>query len=153
LRLLALVILALPLAAFGFVECKPSANVTKINGVGLPGVMADLTDEHVMIDTTIASGERMTITRAVRKAGTRVGIHVHKYGGTTCVIEGAMTDFVEGQAPMYYPAGTCYYMPPNKHMATSNMGSVDAVIQDHFIVPKGEPTITIIEPGYPACME
>ena len=27
----------------------------------------------------------------------------------------------------------------------------DAVIQDHFLVPDGQPTITIIEPGYPGC--
>lgn len=146
-----LLAVAMPLAAFGYAECDPDANVTTINGVGLPGRMATLTNEHVMFDGIIDGGKRMTITRAVRKAGTRVGIHIHKWGGTTCVIKGAMTDFVEGQAPAYYPAGTCYYMPPNTYMATSNMGSVDAVIQDHFIVPDGQPSITIVEPGYPAC--
>jgi quercetin dioxygenase-like cupin family protein len=145
--------LTAPFAAFGFAECKPDANITTINGQGLPGRMATLTDEHVMVDTIVdvPQGYRMTITRAVRKAGTRVGIHVHKWGGTTCVLEGAMTDFVEGHAPAYYPAGTCYYMPPNHQMATSNMGSVDAVIQDIFIVPDGQPVITILEPGYPGC--
>jgi len=142
---------AMPFTAFGYAECNPNANVTKINGQGLPGAMATLTNEHVMFDGIIADGRRMTIIRAVRKAGTRVGIHVHKWGGTTCVLEGAMTDFVEGNAPAYYPAGSCYYMPPNHHMATSNMGSIDAVIQDTFIVPDGQPSITIVEPGYPGC--
>ena len=149
--LLFMAALTVPVAAAAEVECKPSSNVKTINGQGLPGQMATLTNEHVMFDGIIADGRRMTIVRAVRKAGTRVGIHIHKWGGTTCVLEGAMTDFVEGHAPAYYPAGTCYYMPPNHHMATSNMGSVDAVIQDTFIVPDGQPSITIVEPGYPGC--
>lgn len=149
--LLSAAIALAPVTGFAYVECDPAAAVTTINGVGLPGEMATLVDEHVMIDTIIHSGERLTTTRAVRKAGTRVGIHMHKYGGWTCVLEGAMTDFVEGKAPAYYPAGTCYYMPPNMHMATSNMGSVDAVIQDTFITPVNEPSITIVEPNYPGC--
>lgn len=141
----------IPTQVFAFAECNPNANVTTINGAGLPGRMATLTDVHVMFDGVIVDGKRMTIIRAVRKAGTRVGIHIHKWGGTTCVLEGAMTDFVEGRAPAYYPAGTCYYMPPNHYMATSNMGSIDAVIQDTFIVPDNQPSITIVEPGYPGC--
>lgn len=133
------------------VECKPKENITTINGQGLPGKMAELVDTKTMIDTTIANGDRMLITRSIRKAGTRVGIHIHKYGGTTCVITGAMVDFVEGHAPAYYPAGTCYYMPPNVYMSTTNMTGKDVVLQDHFIFPKGEPYITIVEPGYPLC--
>ena len=60
--------------AFAYAECDPKANVTTINGVGLPGKMATLVDGHLMIDTIIASGERLTVEKAVRKAGTRVGI-------------------------------------------------------------------------------
>lgn len=62
--------LTAPFAAFGFAECKPDANITTINGQGLPGRMATLTDEHVMVDTIVdvPQGYRMTITRAVRKA-------------------------------------------------------------------------------------
>jgi len=149
--LLSIAIALAPLTAFAYLECDPKANVTTINGVGLPGKMATLVDSELMIDTIIASGERLTVEKAVRKAGTRVGIHVHKYGGWTCVLEGAMTDFAEGKPPMYFPAGTCYYMPPNTPMSTSNMGSVDAVIQDTFITPVNEPSITIIEPNYPGC--
>jgi hypothetical protein len=40
-------------------------------------------------------------------------------------------------------------MPPNMPMAAANLGTEDAVLIDTFILPPGEPTITILEPGWP----
>ena len=103
-----------------------------------------------MLDTIDAEGNRHLVERGVRKAGTRVGIHVHQYGGTTCVIEGTITDFGEGdKKPSVFPAGTCYYMPPNKPMAAANLGETDAILIDTFVFPSSAEPIFILEPGYP----
>ena len=121
---------------------------TTINGETPPGELARLVDVTTMLDTVNAEGERLLVVRGVRKAGTRVGIHVHQWGGHTCVLSGTTTDFVEGREPSTFPAGTCYYMPPNTPMSAANLGDEDAVLIDTFVLPvDGEP-ITILEPGY-----
>ena len=108
-----------------------------------------LVDVTVMLDTINADGDRLLVSRGIRKAGTRVGIHVHQWGGHTCVISGTITDFAVNQEPMVFPAGTCHYMPPNLPMSAANLGYEDAVLIDTFIVPVGGDRITIVEPGYP----
>lgn len=121
---------------------------TTINGERPPGELARLVDVTTMLDTVNAEGERLLVVRGVRKAGTRVGIHVHQWGGHTCVLSGTITDFVEGREPSTFPAGTCYYMPPNTPMSAANLGDEDAVLIDTFVLPvDGEP-IAILEPGY-----
>ncbi|MDA7426627.1 cupin domain-containing protein [Thalassococcus lentus] len=122
--------------------------VTKINGQTPPGRLAHLVDVETMIDTIMPDGNRLVVMKGIRKAGTRVGIHVHKYGGHTCVLSGAITDFVEGIDPGLFPAGTCYYMPSDTPMTAANLGTEDAMLIDTFILPPGEETITILEPGY-----
>ena len=122
---------------------------TTVNGKTPPGALAPLVDVTPMLDTITADGDRLLVTRGVRKAGTRVGIHVHEWGGYTCVLSGEITDFVEGREPAKYPAGTCYYMPPNTPMTAVNLGTKDAVLIDNFTVPVGGDPITILEPGYP----
>jgi quercetin dioxygenase-like cupin family protein len=122
---------------------------TMVNGYVPPGELLPLFNTTVMIDVENADGLRLHVVQGYRKAMTRVGIHVHKYGGHTCVLSGVITDFVEGKDPHLYPAGSCYYMPPNVPMTATNLGSVDALLIDTFILPFGEDFITIIEPGYP----
>ena len=124
-------------------------DVTTINGEVPPGELLALEDVTTMFDGFDDQGNRLVITQGTRKAGTRVGIHIHAYGGHTCVLSGEITDFVEGSEPGTYPAGTCYYMPSNVHMTAANLGTEDAVLIDTFILPDGEDTITICEPGYP----
>ena len=51
--LLSIAIALAPITAFAYAECDPKANVTTINGVGLPGKMATLVDSEIMIDTII----------------------------------------------------------------------------------------------------
>ena len=122
---------------------------TTINGETPPGVMARLVDVKIMLDTLNADGDRLLVTRGVREAGTRVGIHVHEWGGHTCVLSGTITDFVQDREPSTFPAGTCYYMPPNTPMSAANLGDDDAVLIDTFVFPVGGEPITILEPGYP----
>ncbi len=123
--------------------------VTTINGEIPPGILAPLGNSFVMLDTITADGSRLVIHNGVRLAGTRVGIHIHDFGGWTCVISGTITDFVEGQEPTENPAGTCYYMPPHTPMTAANLGTEDAIVIDTFDLPEGQKMITILEPGYP----
>lgn len=124
-------------------------DVTTINGTVPLGEMLPLRDVTTMLDTIESGGQRLVITRGVRLAGTRAAIHVHQYGGSTCVVSGTITDFVEGRDSNVFPAGTCYYMPPNTLMTAANLGAEDAVLIDTFTLPPGAPTITIREPGWP----
>jgi quercetin dioxygenase-like cupin family protein len=122
---------------------------TTINGAVPPGVAAPLTNRSVMLDTVQADGNRLLITEGVRKAGTRAPIHFHDFGGHTCVLTGTITDFTEGGEPMTYPAGTCYYMPPDVAMTAANLGTEDVRLIDTFIQPPGTPAIIVLEPGWP----
>ena len=124
--------------------------VTTLNGERPPGQLARLVDAITMLDAVDVNGQRIVVEKGTRKAGTRVGIHVHEYGGHTCVLSGEITGFMEGHAPKKWPAGTCYYMPPDMLMAAANLGTEDVVLIDTFILPPGKPTITILEPGFPS---
>ena len=124
--------------------------ITTINGATPPGKLQPLANTSTMLDTKQSDGLRLLVTKGTRLAGTRVAIHVHEYGGHTCVLSGEITDFVEGKANGHYPAGKCYYMPPNIPMSAANLGKEDAVLIDTFILPVGVPPITIMEPGYKA---
>ena len=125
-------------------------DVTTLNGERPPGRLARLVDAITMLDTVDVNGQRIVVEKGIRKAGTRVGIHVHEYGGHTCVLSGEITGFMQGHAPQKWPAGTCYYMPPNMLMAAANLGTEDVELIDTFLLPPGKPTITIREPGFPS---
>ncbi len=111
--------------------------------------MQPLVDVSVMIDTIQDDGNRLIVWAGTRKAGTRSAIHYHDYGGHTCVLSGTMTDFVEGHEPMTYPAGTCYYMPPDTPMTAANLGAEDVRLTDTFILPAEASPTNILEPGWP----
>ena len=127
--------------------------VTTINGQPLPGEMKPLQNVQSLVpmDYIDSFGREVIIHRGVREARTRVGIHIHEYGGYTLVLSGTITDYVEGMDPMVHGPGDWYYMPPNTPMSAANNDEfVDAELIDIFIVPPGQPEITIIEPGWPA---
>ncbi|GFG55558.1 hypothetical protein CQY20_21850 [Mycolicibacterium agri] len=100
-----------------------------------------------MLDTIDANGQRVVVMQGVRKAGTRAPIHAHEFGGVTCVLSGTMAPYVEGRAPEPFPAGSCYYMPPNTPMAAVNLGTEDVRLTDSFTLPADAETITVIEPA------
>jgi quercetin dioxygenase-like cupin family protein len=144
-------ITAIAVVLFSLTACAKDSRVnylTEINGMQPPGKLMRLQDTSVMLDTINSEGKRLLIEKGTRKAGTRVGIHIHKYGGHTCVISGTITDFIQGVEPKQFSAGECYYMPPNIPMSAANLGETDAILIDTFILPIGEPAITILEPGY-----
>ncbi len=124
-------------------------STTTLNGSTPPGVMAPLSGISVMLDTVQADGNRLLIAQGVRKPGTRAPIHYHDFGGHTCVLSGTITDFVEGEEPMTFPAGTCYQMPPRVAMTAANLGSEDVRLIDTFVTPPGAPAIIVLEPGWP----
>lgn len=143
--LTALLIGCLAAPAMAQHQCDPDNLVTRINGYELPGRVASLVDVEVMYNGEASEGTRLYVGKGTRMAGTRVGIHVHNFGGHTCVLSGAITIFMEGHAPKLFNAGTCYYMPANTYMAASNLGTRDAVLIDTFETPVGEDFITIVE--------
>lgn len=120
---------------------------TEINGQTPPGELATLVDSNRMISTKNVNGDCVLMVKSIRKAGTRVGIHVHKYGGYTLILKGTMTDFVQGKEIKKY-SGSGYYMPPCTPMSAGNLGDEDVELIDIFIGPPGEPFIEILEPNW-----
>lgn len=140
-----------------FYEANPDATgidwqlgKTKINGEALPGRLFSLQNVDVVADKIIGDAQ-LLVELGTRKAGTRVGIHVHEYGGATFVIggKGKITDFVQGLPNADYPAGSYYYMPANIPMSAANLTGKGVRLMDVFVTPVGEPVITFLEPGYP----
>ena len=136
------------------VEPTHFSPVTEINGQILPPeiVMKPLQNVIDLVPPGYIDsfGREVVIHRGIREAGTRVGIHIHEYGGYTLVLSGTITDYVEGMPPMTHGPGDWYYMPPNTPMSAANEGTEDAELIDIFLVPPGQPSITIIEPGWPS---
>ena len=114
-------------------------HVTELNGEVPPGEATFAKEQETVLRAGDGRGHESLVHRTVRAPGTRAPIHIHGYGGTTCVIEGEMTLLMEGSEPNTVPAGGCYYMPPDVHMSGFNTGDVDAVMLDIFVVPEGEP--------------
>jgi len=124
---------------------------SKINDKELPAELLPLQNTQTLlniINIINVKGQRVFVSKGIRKANTRVGIHVHRYGGYTLVLSGEITDFVEGQPIKTYKAGSGYYMPPCTPMSASNLGDEDAVLIDIFIGEPGTPFIEILEPKW-----
>ena len=121
-----------------------------VNGTVPLGKLEVMEGDGPAIDTVI-DGKRLLVNVGIRKAGTRVGIHVHESGGLTFVMgeQGAITDFVEGFPERTFPTGTYYYMPYNTPMSASNRTDSDVQLIDIFYFPVDGLPITIIEEGYP----
>ena len=121
---------------------------TLINGTIPEGVMAPMVDVTSLIDTTTSEGQHLIVTRGIRPPSTRAGIHIHQWGGYTCVESGVITDFIEGKEPAVFEAGTCYYMPADTLMSAANLGTEPAVLVDNFVIPYGEETVNVVESGW-----
>ena len=121
-----------------------------VNGTVPLGKLEVMEGDEPAIDTVI-DGKRLLVNVGIRKAGTRVGIHVHESGGLTFVMgeQGAITDFVEGFPERTFPTGTYYYMPYNTPMSASNRTDSDVQLIDIFYFPVDGLPSTIIEEGYP----
>ena len=126
---------------------RATGHVTELNGVVPPGVATAAKQQETLLSTPDGKGHESIVHRTVRAPGTRAPIHIHGYGGTTCVLDGEMTLLMEGAKPSLAKAGTCYYMPPGMPMSGFNTGTVDAVMLDMFVVPVGEPETVNLETG------
>ena len=138
----------------GFRWKKPTRKINGKSPEGNLNVMEDVSAG--MVDwkgRDRITGEKFHIVANLgyRKAGTRVGIHVHEDSGITFVLKGkgAITDYVESLPNSFNKKGDYYFMPSNVPMSAANLTKRDVLLLDLFVVEPGTPLITIIEPGYP----
>lgn len=125
---------------------QPPADVTTINGEVPPGEPTKIDASVTLLDVT-DEGLQHVVYEDTRAPGTRSPIHVHPYGGTTCVTGGQMTLYLEGAEPQVANEGECYWMPPGRPMTGVSSGDSFAVMLDTFTVPTGEPVWYVVEPG------
>ncbi len=141
----ALVVLAVSVGVAGAVQLP---DVTTINGE-VPPLRTTLAFKSQTVSVgDNGNGYQTIVIRTTRKAGTRSPIHTHDYGGTTCVLKGQMTLYLDGSKPATKKAGSCYFMPPGHLMAGLNTGKVTAVMLDMFTVPIGDEVWTVRQPGF-----
>ena len=135
----------------GFITSNWNWNTSTVNGKDVDGNLLPLVNSSTIVDQVI-DGKRLVANLGTRKAGTRVGVHVHESGGATFVIagKGAITDSVEGYADTYNPVGNYYFMPYNTPMSAANLSEDDVVLLDVFFFPVDQTAITILEPDYPS---
>lgn len=140
---------AIAISGLSAVSAKPAeiSPTNLINGETPPGKVAGLVNITKLIDVVRPDGLQLLVGRGTRLPGTRVAIHIHEFGGFTCIISGEITDFVEGKKDVKYGPGECYYMPPNTPMSAANLGDEPVVLIDSFVVTPGQPVITKIESG------
>ncbi len=128
-------------------EKRPYRNVTMINGQSPPEAVVPPQDQVQMLRTSDGRGNTILVARGRRPAHSRSPIHIHAYRGTTCVIEGQMTLYMEGMSPMTAQAGSCYFMPPGAVMSGANEGSTAAILIDSFTFPDGRAAWAPVEPN------
>lgn len=122
--------------------------ITEVNGAVPPGKPTHAAASVVVQESPTDTGEITVIDKTTRLPGTRAPIHMHPSGGTTCVLRGEMTLYLEGAKPARAPAGTCYFMPPGRAMSGANTGSGVAIMLDIFTAPAGTKTTEFHEAGF-----
>ena len=135
----------------------PNPNIEqsdKINGLVLPNKPGKAMSEHRVVTEHITdakgdpTGWTIISSRASRDAGTRAPIHVHPYGGQTCVLSGEMSLYLDGELINKKAGpGDCYWMPAGRRMSAINTGSIASTFVDTFVVPEGEQVWVVVEPG------
>lgn len=142
---------------FGYSAAVPNPNIERsnlINGKELPNVAG-----KTMFETRILTVPQLdakgkptgwvTVTsRSVRANGTRSPIHVHPFGGQTCVVSGEMSLYLDGDDVVQTAGpGDCYWMPAGRRMSGVNSASTPTIMIDTFVVPAGEQVWIVVEPG------
>lgn len=128
----------------------PNPNIersNKINGEVPPMTPSKSMFETRLLTEDVGDGWVLVTSRTVRQAGTRSPIHMHPYGGQTCVISGEMTLYMDGSEPLVAGPGDCYFMPPGRRMTGVNSADSATFMLDTFVVPKGEQVWIVVEPG------
>lgn len=128
----------------------PNPNIERsnlINGAVPPMTASKSMFESRLLTEDVGAGWQLITSRTVRQAGTRSPIHVHPYGGQTCVLSGEMTLYMDGAEPLVAGPGECYFMPPGRRMTGVNSADGATFMMDTFVVPKGEQVWIVVEPG------
>lgn len=128
----------------------PNPNIERSNLIN--GSVPPMTPSKSMFETRlltedVGAGWQLITSRTVRQAGTRSPIHVHPYGGQTCVLSGEMTLYMDGAEPLVAGPGECYWMPPGRRMTGVNSADSATFMIDTFAVPRGEQVWIVVEPG------
>lgn len=158
-KILAALLLAIsfPVLATSTGTNRPNPNVERsdlINGqpVPLKASKSMFETRLLTVDMLDARGNPngwvLITSRTVRDQGTRSPIHVHPFGGQTCVISGQMTLYMDGlETPTVANAGECYFMPAGRRMSGVNTYEGRTFMLDTFVVPRGEQVWIVVEPG------
>ena len=142
---------------FNKFQQTPNPNIersNRINGKELPNKATKTMFERrlLTVEQLDARGQPTGMTlvtsRSVRDRGTRSPIHVHPYGGQTCVVSGEMSLYLEGTKEIKVAGpGDCYYMPAGRRMSGVNSADQPTIMIDTFVVPAGEQVWIVVEPG------
>ncbi len=135
----------------------PNPNIersTKINGKELPNKATKTMFERRLLTvpqldaTGKPTGMMLVTSRSVRDRGTRSPIHVHPFGGQTCVVSGEMSLYLEGTEEVKTAGpGDCYFMPAGRRMSGVNSADSVTIMIDTFVVPAGDQVWIVVEPG------
>lgn len=120
--------------------------VSDINGTVPPGEPT-LVHTSVEVLDMMRDGQQVRVYRDTRDPGTRSPIHLHPFGGWTCVVSGEAILYLEGVEPQTRKAGDCVAMPAMTPMSNVNLGPEPAVLLDSFATPLDAPVWRIIEVG------
>ena len=120
--------------------------VSTINGE-VPPEQPTLVHTSQEILNVMRDGQQVRVYRDVREAGTRAPIHIHPFGGWTCVVSGQAVLYLDGAEPKKTGPGECVNMPAMTPMSNVNPGPGPAVLLDSFVTPPNAPVWRIIEVG------
>ena len=120
--------------------------VSGLNGEVPPG-RPTLLASSTLVVIAKHDGEQVRTYQDVRLAGTRAPIHVHPFGGWTCVVSGQTILCMEGVAPQMAHPGDCVDMPADTAMSNVNPGPGTTVLIDNFVRPGDGPIWGIMEKG------
>jgi quercetin dioxygenase-like cupin family protein len=148
--------LTVPIIAIGQTK-TPNPNIersNRINGKELPNKATKTMFERRLLTVEQLdargkpTGMTLVTSRSVRDRGTRSPIHVHPYGGQTCVVSGEMSLYLDGEPTVQKAGpGDCYYMPAGRRMSGVNSADQPTIMIDTFVVPAGEQVWIVVEPG------
>lgn len=155
--LAALLLMITPALASDMSKKKPNPQIEKsnlINGREVPNKPSKTMFESRLLTvpqldaTGKPTGMMLVTSRSVRERGTRSPIHVHPFGGQTCVVSGEMSLYLEGTEEIKVAGpGDCYYMPAGRRMTGVNSADGVTIMIDTFVVPAGEQVWIVVEPG------
>ena len=123
--------------------------VSTINGE-VPPEKPTLVHTSEEILNVMRDGQQVRVYRDTREAGTRAPIHIHPFGGWTCVVSGQAVLYLDGSEPKETGPGECVNMPAMTPMSNVHPGPGPAVLLDSFVTPPNAPVWRIIEAGQEA---